>query len=217
MGLPITLSTTSGDWGRAGANNDIGKVSLYDAYGNPIYPQELARGSVNILIRQSAATAAGAVVWMARNINGTRTVVIPRLTLQFSFDGTGAATLMRYEVVKYVNCTATTGTAVTPSIYKTSLSQAISLEAKVADTGITLTGGAVQGGPVWTGTYGRVTPAATAPATVSMPGFHEVIEQQSGMGVIELAQYEVLAIRNGPTNASVIGDSVFGKLSFYEK
>lgn len=190
---------------------DLNRV-LFDAAGNQLSPAELARGAANILVRQTAASAAGTVVWALRN-SGSRTIQIPRIFLQLSFDGTGAATLMRYELLKATGVTSITGgAAVTPSNFKTALSFN-SVDCKVLDTGLTLNGASF-GGPILTATQGRLTPSATAqsagsPAYIDLPTL--------GMGPIELAPNEALVLRVGPTNVAVIGDSVFGSVFLIEK
>lgn len=77
--------------------NGSGRAHLYDAKGEPIHRNWLGRGIYAIKVRQTAATAAGAHVWALRNPSGTRTVYVRRLWTQEYFDGTAAATLMKYE------------------------------------------------------------------------------------------------------------------------
>jgi len=131
-----------------------------------------------------------------------------------SFDGTGAATLMRYEWVKGTGVTTFSGgVAVTSAILKTSLGQGAGVDPRVLDTGLTTTG-LVAGGSIYTASHGRMTPSATVNAC---SGQHILDFSEIGMGPLELAQNEILLLRNGPTNGSVIGDSVFGAVTFIEK
>jgi hypothetical protein len=199
------ISGASSDLWTIDPSSKAGRVTLYDGNGLPIsgMGKDTARGAINVLVRQTAATGAGATVWAVRNTHATKRLYITRIVLQMSFDGTGAATLMRYELLKGINNTALTGgAAVTPSIDETDLTQSV--------CGLTVTG-VTYGGVVWGGTHARMTPSATVNATGSMI---EVLEWPK---IIELKQNEVLGIRNGPTNASVIGDSVFGSMRFVER
>jgi len=190
-----------------------GRVTLYDGNGLPLTGMgtDTARGGLNVLVRQTAATAAGASVWAVRNTHATKRLYITRIVMQLSFDGTGAATLMRYEWIKGTGNTALSGGAVvTPAIFQTDLTQSVAVDARILDTGLTVTG-VTFGASIWTGTQGRLTPAATVQAA---GGFLEILEWPTA---IELKQNEVLALRNGPTNVSVIGDSVFGSVRFVER
>lgn len=212
--MAVIKSGASSDQLTIDPTSKAGRVTLYDAAGNCLSPSELARGAVNILVRQSATTAAGATVWGLRNSSSTRTINILRIMFQCSFDGTGAATLMRYEFLKATGVSAFSGgSAVTAAIFKTALGQGTGVDPRVLDTGLTLTGAAF-GGSLYTISHGRLTPSATAQAA---GGQHIIDFSELGMGPLELAQNEVLCLRNGPTNTSVIGDSVFGSVEFIEK
>jgi hypothetical protein len=212
--MAVVKSGASSDQWTVDPTSKAGRVTLYDAAGNCLQPTELARGAVSIVVRQSAATAAGAVVWGLRNSSGTRTINVLRILFNLGFDGTGAATLMRYEFLKATGVTSFTGgAAVTPSIFKTALTQAVGADPRVLNTGLTLTG-ATFGGPLYTVGWGRLTPSATAQAC---GGEHVIDFAELGMGPFELAQNEVLCIRNGPTNPSVIGDTLTGSVFFVEK
>lgn len=211
--MAVVKSGASSDQWTIDPTSKAGRVTLYDFAGNSLQPTELARSTSNILVRQTAATAAGVTVWALRNSSAVRTIVILGIAFQLSFDGTGAATLMRYEWLKATGVSAFSGGAgVTSAIHKTSLSAPLG-ETRVLDTGLTTTGAAF-GGAIYTTTHGRLTPSATAMAD----GPQHLLDFTSlGMGPLELAQNEILALRNGPTNASVVGDSVFGTVFFIEK
>lgn len=211
--MAVIKSGASTDQLTVDPTSKAARVTLYDFAGNAILPTELARCTSNILVRQTATTAAGAAVWAIRNSSAARTVVILGVSFHCAFDGTGAATLMRYEFLKATTVTAFSGgTQVTSALHKTSLSAPLA-ETRVLDTGLTLTGAAF-GGPIYTATHGRITPSATALAAGPQ---HVLPFSVMGMGPLELAQNECLVLRNGPTNASVVGDSVFGTVFFIEK
>jgi hypothetical protein len=182
------------------------RVTLYDAAGAPMHPADNARGTALIKVRQTAATGAGAAVWAIRNPSATRTVVIKRLALRCFFDGTAAATLMRYELIKGTGVTAFSGGAVvSPLIKRTAM--APTAEVRVLDTGLTLTG-VSWGGPGHEIIHGRVTQATTVfVSTQDILDFAEIDIEN-----IELATNEVLAIRN--VVVAVIGDNILGHCDF---
>ena len=187
-----------------------GRMTPYDGAGNSLLPSELARGLASIVVRQSAATAAGATVWAIHNPSSTRTVTVKACQLQLFFDGTAAATLAKYELVKATGVTTFSGgVVVTPVIKKTSLGSP-SAVVRVLDTGLTTTG-ATFGGLGHIIAQGRVTQTTTIfSSTLTTIDFRAL---QSGE--IELAQNELLAIRNNAT--SVVGDNIIGYCEFSEK
>jgi hypothetical protein len=211
----IIQSGASADLWTIDPTSKAGRVSLYDTGGVALNPAELARGEANILVRQTATTAAGACVWGMRNNNSTRTIQVLRIKYQLSFDGTGAASLMRYEWIKATAVTVFSGgVAVTPVNMKTSLGAPTQTEVRVLDTGLTTTGitGATA---LHTSNWARLTFSATQAGGLSGQFILDFAEQ--GMGPLELAQNEILCLRNGPTNASVVGDTVLGGVLFIEK
>lgn len=209
----IIQSGVSADLWTIGATSKAGRVSMYDDAGNSLVPAELARGSVAIVVRQSATTAAGACTWGLRNSGSTRTIQILSATVQYSFDGTGAATELRYEFIKGTGVTVFSGgSVVTPSIYKTSLTQATHVDARVLDTGLTTTGLSA-GASINVSGWSRLTHSATQAGLFSPVAFFDFSEL--GMGPLELAQNEIFCLRQLTT--SVIGDTVLGNVAFIEK
>jgi len=190
------------------------RVTLYDAQGNLMAPRsDNDRGILNVLVRQSAATGAGAAVWALRNATAGKVLYITRIWWMLAFDGTAAATFMRYEWIKGTGCTAMTGgVAVTPLLKRTSVTNP-DVDARVLDTGLTQTG-ITQGAAFFTCTFPRWLPAAALSTSDAGPvsPFFEMVFPDSAP--IELAQNEVLSLRNGPTNASVVGDTVLGGVDF---
>lgn len=190
------------------------RVILYDSAGNPLQPTPSCMGVSLINVRQSAATAAGAAVWGIYNSSSTVRVVIQSVVMSLFFDGTAAATLMRYELIKMTGITVFSGgTVVTPSFKRTSLSGALVSQGRVLDTGLTTTSGTAQAA-MWNGTQGRVTQTTT---NFSRSEYSPPIATQAAMLVapgMELAQNEALLLRQ--TVASVIGDNVVGSCEFFE-
>lgn len=209
-----TMSGADASLWTIGATSKAGRITPYDDGGNSLAPAELARGEANILVRQTATTAAGACVWGLRNNNSGRVIQVLRIKYSMSFDGTGAASLMRYEWIKATGVTVFSGGAVvTPANFKTGLAF-VNADARVLDTGLTTTGitGATA---LYTANYARLTFSATQAGGISAQ--HILDFAEAGMGPLELNQNEILCLRNGPTNASVVGDTVLGGVLFIEK
>jgi hypothetical protein len=181
---------------------------ITDSSGAELTKPATYAGIFPVNVRQSAATAAAAIVWGLYNASATKIVYVRAIQLQMFFDGTAAATLMKYELVKYTGVTAFSGGAgVTPMHKRTSLSAALVAAARVLDTGLTATSGAAQS-PVQIGAMGRVTMTATNfQSYVTMPLSQNERGTLSALA-IELAQNELLAIRQSAT--SVIGDNIVG-------
>jgi len=210
--MSIIKSGASSDQWTIDPTSKAGRITLYDAAGNCLSPTENARASVIVQVTQAGTDAAGTIIWGLKNASATLTIQVLRLSLQLLFSGTGAATLMAYEALKYTGVTSMTGGSVnTPAILKTSLSQGTAYESRFASTGLTLTGGTA-GGLIHMITLGRLTPSAT----VQSSGPQHILDfSELGMGPLELAQNEVLALRL--TNTAVSGDAILGSVLFIEK
>lgn len=162
----------------------------------------------SVSVRQSAATSAGAIVWGLHNPSASKIVSVRSALLQMFFDGTAAATLMKYELVKYTGVTAfSAGAVVTPMYKRSALSADVAAVARVLDTGLTATNGAAQA-IVPIGAMGRVTQTTT-----NFQSVWPALDKELGLA-IELAQNELLAIRQ--TVTSVIGDNVLGYVEAVE-
>jgi hypothetical protein len=158
-------------------------------------------------VRQSAATAAGAIVWGLHNPSASKIVVVRSAQFQMFFDGIAAATLMKYEMVKYTGVTTfSAGAVVTPMRKRTALAGSVVGVARVLDTGLTATDGVAQA-PVPLGAMGRVTQTARNFQSVWSIPLAFVADVANAMA-IELANNELLAIRQ--TVISVIGDNIVG-------
>lgn len=180
-----------------------------DSAGTELAKPPLYAGVYSVTVRQSAATGAGAATWAILNPTGSGKVVsIRSIDLLLFFDGTAAATLMKYEMVKYTGVTAFSGgSAVTPMHKRTSLSGAAAAQARVLDTGLTLTSGSAQA-IVPIGTMGRVTQTTTNFQSLRTQPLSPNERGTINAMAIELAPGEALAIRQ--TVTSVIGDNVVG-------
>lgn len=213
--MSITLAGgTTGTLQEVDTTSKAGRVILYDSAGNVLQPTPVYEGIALINVRQSAATAAGVVTWGLYNSHASRIVRIRSLLLQLFFDGTAAATLMKYELLKMTGITTFSGgTLVTPSHKRTSLSGAQVSACRVLDTGLTTTGGTAQAA-MWNGVQGRVTQTTTVfSQSIIIPQIASPNGSLVAMNV-ELAQNEALVLRQLAT--SVIGDNVVGSCEFVE-
>jgi hypothetical protein len=185
-----------------------------DSVGSQLAPVASWAGVYNVNVKQSAATGAGAIVWGLHNPSSTKIVYVRSAAFQMFFDGTAAATLMKYELVKYTGVTSfSAGVVVTPMHKRTSQSGAVVSVARVLDTGLTATGGVAQA-IIQLGAMGRVTMTATNfQAVMALPLAANERGTMNAMA-IELAQNELLAIRQ--TVVSVVGDNVVGYVEVAE-
>lgn len=104
-----------------------------------------------IQVRQTATTAAGALVWAMRNLGVPgRVIYLRRLAVNVLFDGTGAASQSSYQPVRFRGATPTGGVALTP--FKPNFEDAtlgaasVVTDARVLDTGLTVAGVTFDGG-----------------------------------------------------------------------
>lgn len=193
------------------SNTNPVPIIQYDSAGNFLFGTPLGAYMVGFQIRQSATSAIGTIVAFIRNTHATRVLYVNKLSQELGFDGVGAATLMKYELAKYTAVTATTGTSVTPIIKRTSQGASPAAEVKVLDTGITLTGGVLQG--VLNQTMsGRTTPSATVAPVINREYIDFNLANDSP---IELAQNEAIAIRLAAT--AVVGDTNMVYFSWNER
>src|SRR3990172_3520159 len=195
--------------GASGTDADVHTASqalrtiLFDAKGESLVLDHPARSIYDIRVRQSAASAVGPIPGAIHNPNATTRVIVKRTSLKAFFDGTAAATLAKYEWVKWTGVTAFTGgVAITPIRKRTSLATIVAV-ARLLDTGLTLTGNVVQG--VYSATVqGRVTQTTTVFSQTAETYQWDAFEGKE----IELAQNEAFGLRL--VNAAVIGDNVVG-------
>lgn len=186
------------------------RVLLYGPDAEPlVYNSGATRGIADIRIQQSATTAAPAIVWALRN-SGSSVIYINQIIFHLFQRGTGAATEMQYEFLKYTGCTAFGGspTAVTPIAKRTSLGVGTGVTIAVLDTGMTLTSATI-GAAFYSAFWERVTHSAT-PGAESI-GPQHILPYHSIP--IELAANETLVIRTVQT--AVVGDGMNGSVEFF--
>jgi hypothetical protein len=189
------------------------RITWYSSDGLSTAPTDTYRGVAAINVRQTATTGAGVSTWAIYNNSSTKTVHIKSIYLQLFFDGTGAATLMKYEFIKGIGVTTFSGgTVVTPLHKRTSQVSPVA-SVRVLDTGVTTTG-ATFGGSMFTITQGRV-PQTTSPDGIKFQSTTAYLSFEMFREFpIELALNEVFSLRQLAT--SVIGDNVVGYVEFAE-
>ena|SRR5262252_6783701 len=206
--MAIIVGGSSGASADVDATPKASRVILYGADGTPMQPSPSWSGVYPVVVKQSTAAVAGQIVWGLYNSSATKTVSITSLDFWMYFDGTAAATLMKYEMVKYTGVTSFSGGAVVVPMHKRStLSGAVVSVARVLDTGLTQGGGTAQGA-VQLGAQGRVTQTTT---NFNVNRYNPMVGDERGVlnGMsIELAQNELLALRQ--VVVSVIGDNLVG-------
>jgi hypothetical protein len=189
-----------------------GRVTLYDDSGTSLLPNNTWRGFYAVSVRQTATTASGSIVWALHNPSASKTLQIKSLYLRAFFDGTAAATNLKYDVSKATTVTSFTGGSVVTPLNKVTALGAANGVGRVGDTGLTATG-ATWGGAMTTIVQGRVTQTTTNFSSMSEE-YHFMGDLQ--VGEIELAQNEILAIRITAA-AAVIGDNLIGTIEVSEK
>lgn len=202
------ISGASSDLLTVDPTSKAARVTLYDVAGNPLSRNKSFSGAAEIEVRQSATTGAGAVVWGIHNPNASVKVYIKRIQLRAFFDGTAAATLMQYEIIKATSVTAFSGgVAITP-VTKFTGQSAIAI-VRLLDTGLTTTGiAAVQ-------ILGNIVMGRVTMTTTNMQSAQETWDFNAlEIPEIRLDQNEIVGIRQVVT--SVIGDRVLGTLDWVE-
>jgi hypothetical protein len=188
------------------------RVTLYRSSGSEIEIDSAPVSSylLPLNIRQTAATAVGAVVWSMRN-TGARTVYLRHLRLIMGFDGAAAAaSTPRYELVRFTAATPTAGNALTPIKKRNAYAGSSVGDARELNTGLTVTGVnfespfLVIGRPI----------AVTGGITDMDVDF--TVSGQSDYSMLELAGGEGLAIRIASI-ATVIGISLTGMIEWDER
>lgn len=92
--------------------SNAARATGYDSAGTELLPPPTGVYMLPFGIRYSAALAAAGKVWAMRN-GSTKTVYITRIQLSASFDGTGAATTVIYQFMRFSTATPTGGNAQT--------------------------------------------------------------------------------------------------------
>jgi hypothetical protein len=201
-----TISGASADLLTVDPGSKAARATIYGPDGEPYsYVSSRNRGVAIIAFQHAATTTAPAVVWSIRSITDGRTIYVRKLWLQLYHAGAGAASEMQYELVKGTGCTATTGSAVTPLLKRTSYTNP-DVEVKMATAGITLTG-VTLGAPFCVRTWPRV---AISGATADPNSEMTVLDCTDQP--VELTLNEVLVVRLKVD--SLIGDGLYGGCEF---
>lgn len=183
------------------------RSTLYAPDGRALaFASDRNRGTVQVSIRQTAATAQGAVVWAMRNKSVDRVLHVRRLWWQCFFDGTGQGTEMSYAWRVGSGCTAIpNGSYVVPSLKKRDVSNA-DIEAKYLDTGLTLTG-VTWDTALYPFAWARLTHSATQAGGISSQFVLDFRDEPYELGPDEV--FSLYSLKN-----SIIGDNVIGGVDF---
>lgn len=182
-------------------------VTLYDSGGAEIHPVPSASFMAPINIRQTATTAAQSTVWYL-NAAGALGLYIRRLVLQVGFDGTAAASTVRYDLLRYGTAVCSGGIAITPIKKSTANATATTATAGFADTGVTVTSVVFE------------TAFATLACPISVTSRSSVypinlVTPAQRFGEIVIASGQGLAIQL--TVTAVVGQTITGYVEWDEK
>lgn len=189
-------------------SNEAARVYLAGAGGvAESYPLPTGAYMTKISMRHTAADAAASIVFAIRN-GSTRTLVVRRILITASFDGTAAATTQEYELVAFNSITADSGaTAQTPAKKRNSWPS--SSVTSVRGQGlVTLTGNAVERTFASFGVQRQVSATAEYELIYDDPNPYSGIEIEPGTA-------NALGIRVNAT--AVIGDSLRGLIEWEER
>ncbi len=186
---------------QSGASSDLwtidpasnaGRVSLYDAAGNALISSP-SNGSfiANILLRQSATTAANSCVWALFNAHATIKARIRSIRQVILFDGTAAAATTRAYYWQRISTAAPTGgTAILPTEKRTAGGAAV-VDVRFLDTGLT---GATLVGTGGQDSFARVAlPISVTSFVYTLPQPYYVANERL-ISPIELGQNEGIGL-----------------------
>ena len=182
-------------------------VTLYDSAGTEVHAPPTGSYFAPVNIRQTGTTAAATTVWYL-NAAGSLSLYIRRIVLGVHFDGTAAAALQRYDVMRYGTAVCSAGTAITV-VLKSSGGAATTATAGFADTGVTTTNVAFE------------TALTTMGVPISVTGKSAIYKYDfttpgQKYGELVIANGKGLAIQLS-TVAAVVGQSVTGYVEWDEK
>lgn len=205
--MAIIVGVTSAAGQEVDSASKASRVTLYDSLGNEINAQPSGAYMLPVNIRQTAASAAGLVVWAMRN-GSTKTVLVRRMPLVMAFDGTAAAlTTPRYALQRFTTATPTGGTVLTAIKKRTTYPTSAIADARFLDSGLTTTGMTFETDAAIFGLPIAVTNAAIRYDLTS--------EMGQRYDSFELGANEGLCIRLN--TATVIGVSLLGYVAWDEK
>lgn len=187
-----------------------GRITLYDSSGNELIKKPSAGSYVaNILIRQSATTAANTMVWSIFNTSSTIFNRIRALRLLMMFDQTAtAATTKAYYLQRIATAVPSGGTAITPTKKRSGDTGAVA-DIRFADTGYTTTSMTTVASP-----FCKIAVPISVTAVIApMPMPLHVMGERL-FSPIELGQNEGIGIFLNETAA--IGQGIAGYVEFDE-
>lgn len=191
-----------------------GFATLYDSSGNELIKKP-SRGSyvANVLLRQSAATAANTIVWSLFNASATVRCYIRSIRLQMLFDGTAAAGTSRaYYLQRIATAAPSAGTAITPA-EKRSADAASIADVRFLDTGLTV-GAMTVVGTAGTDSFARICLPISVTGVVQYFPIPLHIMAERLIAPIELVQNEGIGIFLN--EATTIGVGLCGAVEWDE-
>lgn len=186
------------------------RVTPYATSGIELNPTPVGSYFIAINIRQTAATAAGTIVWAMR-MGSERVAKIRQGIIVTGFDGTAAASTSRYSLAKFYGGTPTGGTQIGTVKRSSSFPASGVADARFTDTGITFSttallseniqqDDAVHGGLVFSNPRGVTSTRTTSYFSVGT--FNEIGD------TLKLLPGEGISLRLSV--AAVIGDTING-------
>ncbi len=184
-----------------------GRVTLYRSDGSEIWPKPNGAYLLPVGFRMTAALAANSLVWAMRN-GSSRTIVIKRVTLLVGFDGTAAASVSIYNLLRFTGANPTGGNALTV-VKRDSTDPASTVQDSRESTG----GAALtDAGISYESPFARVGCQRQVNANNQLNLIPLNLERE---GLFILGSNEGLGIRL--VNAAVIGDHILGGVSWDER
>lgn len=137
--MPTIQSGATSDLLTIDPTSKAARATLYDSSGNELVVKPTEGSFVaQVLLRQSAATAANSLVWSLFNTNATKKLRVRSIRLMILFDGTAAAATTRaYYLQRTKTAAPTGGTAIVPSKKRTADAASIA-DVRFVDTGLTV-------------------------------------------------------------------------------
>jgi hypothetical protein len=204
---------------QSGATSDLwtvdptskaGRVTLYDSLGNELIKKPSAGSYLaNVLIRQSATTAANTMVWSLFNTSSTIFNRIRSVRLAVVFDQTATgATTKAYYLQRIATAVPSGGTAITPTTKRTGDASSIA-DVRFADTGYTTTSMTTVASP-----FCKIAIPISATGTINVMALPFYIMGERLFSPIELGQNEGIGIFLNEQTA--IGMGIAGQVEWDE-
>jgi hypothetical protein len=193
-----------------GATSKAANATLYDYNGREVVLTPTVGSFVTqVLIRQTAATAATANQWQMFNSSTATLVRIRAIRLVFIFDGTSPGAQGRnYHIFRTSGVAPTAGTAILPTKKRTADAASV-CDVRFLDTGLTVTGNTRNGDEMF-----RMNLTLDATGRYQAFFFPREFPLRRLTSAIELRPGEGLGIFN--TDATVIGQGICGYVEWDE-